>query len=303
MTGCSPYYYLPSNPSCTSTPCVSPCSCVDPCSTNTYISSNYIIYSGPPLSCLDVENGDTLSDILQGLNETICEIQLALGLVTTTTTSTSTSTTTTTVWPPVTTTSTTSTSTSTTTSTTTLYSIPVITLIGAATITLTTGESYVEYGATAYDSIDGDITDDLVITGSVSTEVEGTYYIYYNVTNSLGVPAVEVIRTIIVISSATILATLYSKAYYENETNYSPVYLTQARSYLEAELISLGVVTNGGYAGLSSMTITPGYSATLYANGDLTGSSVSVTSNAFFLGQSPWYFNDKTKSLTIQTYP
>jgi hypothetical protein len=75
---------------------------------------------------------------------------------------------------------------------------PVITLIGSTTINLLVGDTYSELGATAQDNLDGDITSNIVIAGSVNTSIANTYFITYNVTDSAGNQANEVIRTIIV---------------------------------------------------------------------------------------------------------
>lgn len=61
---------------------------------------------------------------------------------------------------------------------------PVITLNGNSTITLALNETYTEQGATATDDKDGNITDKIVITGSVNKAVEGTYTITYTVKDS-----------------------------------------------------------------------------------------------------------------------
>ncbi len=59
-------------------------------------------------------------------------------------------------------------------------------LKGGSTINLLYGTPYVEKGATAYDEIDGNITSDITITGSVDHMREATYYVTYKVTNSSG---------------------------------------------------------------------------------------------------------------------
>ena len=42
-------------------------------------------------------------------------------------------------------------------------------------ITLSVGDTYTEAGATANDNVDGNITNNIVITGSVNTSSSGTY--------------------------------------------------------------------------------------------------------------------------------
>jgi hypothetical protein len=58
---------------------------------------------------------------------------------------------------------------------------PVITLLGATPIDIEVGSSYTDAGATALDNYDGDITSLIVKTGSVNTNLVGTYTIKYNV--------------------------------------------------------------------------------------------------------------------------
>ena len=76
---------------------------------------------------------------------------------------------------------------------------PSITLNGNSTITINRGSVYNELGATANDPVFyGDITANIVITGSVNTAVAGSYSIYYNVTDASGKQATQVTRTVIV---------------------------------------------------------------------------------------------------------
>ena len=63
---------------------------------------------------------------------------------------------------------------------------PVITLDGDNPMTLTVGTEYVEPGATAMDNVDGDLTVDIEITGTVNTDVAGTYTVTYTVTDAAG---------------------------------------------------------------------------------------------------------------------
>ena len=81
--------------------------------------------------------------------------------------------------------------------------IPVITLQGASEITLTRGTSYTEYGATATDNEDGDITGNIEInTSEVNTSVVGIYEVKYNVNDSSGNSATEVKRIVRVVKEA-----------------------------------------------------------------------------------------------------
>ena len=78
------------------------------------------------------------------------------------------------------------------------YSVPVITLLGDAIISLQKGAPYFDLGATALDSTDGDITNHINIVNPVNINDWGTYTITYNVSNSAGTAAIEVTRTVVI---------------------------------------------------------------------------------------------------------
>src|SRR5699024_11650177 len=63
---------------------------------------------------------------------------------------------------------------------------PVITLNDDKPIELEVGKTYEEPGATAEDNVDGDITDDIEITGEVNTNKVGDYTITYTVSDTAG---------------------------------------------------------------------------------------------------------------------
>lgn len=85
---------------------------------------------------------------------------------------------------------------------------PVISLVGNATITINAGDAFVDQGATATDIEDEDLSDDIVVTGSVNKDVPGEYTLTYTVTDSDGNSS-SVTRTVIVLpSSAEVLANM-----------------------------------------------------------------------------------------------
>ena len=63
---------------------------------------------------------------------------------------------------------------------------PEITLLGAPHIMLQVGASYEEQGATATDNCDGDLTQQVTISGEVDTGKEGIYTVNYSVKDSFG---------------------------------------------------------------------------------------------------------------------
>ena len=79
--------------------------------------------------------------------------------------------------------------------------VPVITLIGSNPQSLTIGSAYVELGATATDSQDGNISSEIVInSSSVNVGAVGSYSVTYNVSNSNGKSAVQVTRIVNVVA-------------------------------------------------------------------------------------------------------
>ena len=73
---------------------------------------------------------------------------------------------------------------------------PIITLIGESTITLIQGTAYTDAGATANDNKDGDITSNIVVNSSVDVNTIGTYRVTYDVNDSAGNVANQVVRTV-----------------------------------------------------------------------------------------------------------
>ncbi|WP_220718943.1 immunoglobulin-like domain-containing protein [Agarivorans litoreus] len=77
---------------------------------------------------------------------------------------------------------------------------PIISLVGAATITVEVGDDYVDPGATAMDNVDGDITANIVVDDSaVDTSTAGNYVVTYNVLDDAGNEADEVTRQVQVV--------------------------------------------------------------------------------------------------------
>jgi hypothetical protein len=63
---------------------------------------------------------------------------------------------------------------------------PTVSLNGDATVTLTVGDSWSDPGATATDDVDGDISSNIQVAGSVDTGTAGTYTLTYSVTDAAG---------------------------------------------------------------------------------------------------------------------
>jgi len=77
---------------------------------------------------------------------------------------------------------------------------PTISLTGPASTTVTRGSTYTELGATAVDTVDGDIA--VTVGGdTIDTSVIATYTVTYNAADTRGNAALEVVRTVSIIEA------------------------------------------------------------------------------------------------------
>jgi len=77
---------------------------------------------------------------------------------------------------------------------------PVISLAGAAMVTVTVGAVYSDKGATALDNIDGNLTAGIVTINQVNTAAIGNYTVTYDVKDAAGNAATQVVRHVYVIA-------------------------------------------------------------------------------------------------------
>jgi hypothetical protein len=73
---------------------------------------------------------------------------------------------------------------------------PVIQLVGNATVSLIISDPYMDAGATATDDIDGNVTSRIITSNNVNTSIIGSYSVTYNVTDTSGNAATQVVRTV-----------------------------------------------------------------------------------------------------------
>lgn len=78
---------------------------------------------------------------------------------------------------------------------------PIIGVNGTNPMFMEVNAPFIDPGATAWNSLEGDISQRLTVTGEVYTSQIGTYYLYYNVTDSMGFAAEEKVRTVHVVDS------------------------------------------------------------------------------------------------------
>ncbi len=83
----------------------------------------------------------------------------------------------------------------------TVYDVtgPVITLMGGATMSINQGTVFVDPGYTATDDVDGDVTANVVVAGSVNVNHFGDYVLTYDVMDAEGNAATQVTRTVTVV--------------------------------------------------------------------------------------------------------
>ena len=79
---------------------------------------------------------------------------------------------------------------------------PSLLLVGEKEITIQTGTNYNDPGARAIDNVDGDITSEIKVSGSVDTSKAGVYEIVYSVQDKAGNKA-NITRTVNVIAAIT----------------------------------------------------------------------------------------------------
>ncbi len=93
-------------------------------------------------------------------------------------------------------------------------------LNGPSTITLMEKEAYVEYGTTAIDSIDGNISKNVKIIGNVDTNKLGKYYLLYIISNKSG-QTKTLIRTVNVVAKPSTKLVITTELDIKNVTNSS----------------------------------------------------------------------------------
>lgn len=110
---------------------------------------------------------------------------------------------------------------------------PVITMNGSDTLVIEVNTQLNDPGATAFDNIEGNISNRIVVSNSVDTAQPGIYFVDYNVTDGSGLNAVARRRTVIV--SADLTAPVLT--------------LTNGTTYLQSVLVPF---TDPGYAALDN---------------------------------------------------
>ena len=147
---------------------------------------------------------------------------------------------------------------------------PVLSLVGSANIGLECGGVYTELGATAIDTVDGDLGDAISIEGSVNTAQPGTYTLTYRVADLAGNSA-ELVRTVNVTDTGAPVLTLVGA---------NPLVL-ECKAVFSDPGAAANDVCDGELDGTiqASGTVgnTPGTYTRTYSVSDATGNSTQVT--------------------------
>ena len=85
---------------------------------------------------------------------------------------------------------------------------PVITLLGNDPETVEAGTSYTDAGATASDNYDGDLTAFININDNVDTNTLGSYNVTYDLFDTSGNPAIQIVRIVNVVDTTAPIITL-----------------------------------------------------------------------------------------------
>ena len=96
---------------------------------------------------------------------------------------------------------------------------PVISLLGNNPLTLERGNTFTDPGATAIDAVDGDLSAAIIVSGTVTESVTGSYLLNYNVSDSSGNAATTVTRQVNVVDTGTPAITLVGDNPLNHELN------------------------------------------------------------------------------------
>ncbi len=179
---------------------------------------------------------------------------------------------------------------------------PEITLNGANPMIISCGSSFVDPGATAQDDQAGDITADIVVTGTVDTDHIGQYFVNYTVEDHCGNQAVAT-RTVIV--KADVVGFLAPMAALVPEGNTAPL---PNNAFKAGKTIPLKLMLFCGTTQLTNLDVAAPEIVGLTRNGDavplatidpgvLDGEDIAFTYNT-----DHWKYNLGTKTLISGTY-
>jgi hypothetical protein len=125
--------------------------------------------------------------------------------------------------------------------------IPVITLLGNDPESIEVGATYTDAGATSLDNYDGDLTSSIIVTGTVDSDIVGSYTLRYNVSDANSNAAIIVTRMVNVVDTSIPVITLVGESAITVEVggSYNDAGATAADDYdgdLTASIVVTGTV-------------------------------------------------------------
>ena len=166
---------------------------------------------------------------------------------------------------------------------------PVISLNGSNEVSVSLQGTYTELGATANDQQDGDLTSNILITGTVNTQYADLYRVYYDVVDSDGNKANQVTRYVKVKNDAA-----YLDGYYDVNYLATPA---SGDGFRIDELVSSKTVNNKVYINGENLGLhffTNGSLISLFKDNVSVGSGFLISPNNFMLnyGISGYTYQD-----------
>ena len=150
---------------------------------------------------------------------------------------------------------------------------PVITIIGSNPVDIQVGSVYNDAGATAADTLDGDLSSSITVVNNVDANTVGTYTVTYDVTDSAGNQATQAVRTVNVNSAPNTAPTVDSVSLSTSSNDglvYSDVTLTCTPTTSDAD----------------GDTVTTSITWTADGNQIGTGSSITLTTSLVNIGDA-----------------
>lgn len=151
--------------------------------------------------------------------------------------------------------------------------IPIITVLGSTNLTVEKGNTYSDAGATATDNIDGNITANIIKTGSVTTASTGTYVITYNVSDNAGNAAVTKTRSVQVTDTTAPVINLIGGATINHELNTPFTDPGATATDTPSEDLTASIVVTGNV----NTTVTGTYNLTYNVSDAAGNAATSVT--------------------------
>ncbi|ADU32126.1 DUF5011 domain-containing protein [Evansella cellulosilytica] len=148
---------------------------------------------------------------------------------------------------------------------------PVFSLNGSNPMTLEVGSPYIEPGFTAIDNVDGDITNDVVVSGSVNIDEIGEYTLVYTVSDSAGNEA-EATRVVHVVDTTAPVISLDGD---------NPLIIEKGSEFVEPGYTAVdnvdGDITDQVAVTGEVDTNTPGEYTLTYSVNDSEGNNAQIT--------------------------